>query len=290
MGELITGYFNSSPDLPRLAYLSKAKISLALESLEYFFAEYGEGIRRPESKVMLEGRKLHQAVLEPDVWRSNRFPHRFSDMRNAEAQAWQRRILAEHPNANVMTYQESLTYDRIIDRVMSHRTAGPLIKNAVKERHGIVRCPETGFVLYSRPDILTPEGEMGELKFVKSVDEFEFNRQQYSEQWFMQLAFYNFCHGIITGKPLTGNCFYIAVEPFYPHRMLVTEMAPKFEEMGNILWREGRDKILACLEADPLMKNYEIWRACSNEVRVCEPEIWMLTKDPRFASLIGFGT
>lgn len=289
MAEVLTGYFEQPHKLDRRAYISRSKVALALDAMEYYFALYGEGIRRPVTKQMEEGRKLHQAVLENEDFRRNRVIHRFENLRTSDAQKWVQQKLREYPRANIMSVEESLRYDRIIDRVMSHKMAGPLISQALKERHGYAICPRTGATLYSRPDILTAQGEIAELKFVRSVDEFDFNRQQYQERWFMQLAFYNAVDGLIRGHRQVDNCFYIGVEWDYPHRLAVLPIDPDFEKMGEVLWNEGMDRILACLKLDPLMKNYEVWRSESFVARQLKPEMWMMNNDQRFHGLIGLG-
>ncbi len=283
----LTGYFDAPQIQDRRAYISRNKIAIALKGLEFFFTNYGEGIRSEETEQMREGRKLHQAVLEPELWRRNKQVYRFASTRAPGYSEWSMRVMREYPGSNIMSLQESLRYERIVDRVMSHRLAGDLIRRALRERHGYGVCPRTGAQLYSRPDLKTPEGWLGELKFVRSIDAFEFGRQQHREKWFMQLAFYNFVDSLITGTRLKGNCFYIAVEHFYPHRIAVLTLSPDFEAMGDALWNEGLDKILACLKVDPEIKNFEIWRALSNQANELTPEPWMLDRSASLKNLIG---
>lgn len=286
---VLQGYFKQAHSLDRKAYVSRSKIATANEGLEYLFAEYGEGIQRPVTPIMLEGRKLHMATLEPEEYRRRYPTHRFNDTSTPEAKAWEARMKRENQGIQLISPMERLRVDRIVDRIMSHKLAGPLLSTATNERHGYAYCPRTGALLYSRPDILTSHGEIAELKFVKSVDPFAFNRQQYSEKWFMQLAFYNAVHGLITGERRVGNCFFIAVEHFYPHRIAVLTLTPTYEQMGDILWNEGLDKILFCMGQDPQMKNYEVWRHESNKARELEPEYFMMNNDERFKPLMGIG-
>lgn len=283
------GYLPKAQQLDRRAYISRAKIALMLEAPEYFFALYGEGKKRPTTKAMELGRRLHYATLENTEFRRNRQIYRMDNLNTIEGRKWHERVQREYPGAPIMSMAEALTMDRIVDRVMSHKLAGELIRGARTEHHGYARCPRTGLLLYSRPDILTTEGAVGELKFVKSVDEFAFNRQQYSDRWFMQLAFYNYVDGLITGTRKPDNCFYIAVETEYPHRLIVPTLHPTYEVMGDILWNEGLDKIRECMERDPQMRNFEVWRAHSNKARSIEPEYFMMNNDPRFQGLIGIG-
>lgn len=289
MGDVLTGYFKQAHQLDRKSYISRAKVALALEGLEYFFAEYGEGIRRPVTQKMELGRKLHFMTLEREEFRRTRLVHRFQSLKEPKAQEWLKRVQIEQPGATIMSLEESLRYDRIVDRIMSHKVAGRLIATGIKERHGYCRCPQTGAVLYSRPDIKTPEGEIAELKFVRSADPFFFNRQQFAEKWFMQLAFYNFVDGEIEGARRRDNLFYIAVEDEYPHRLEVLPLDPDFERMGDVLWTEGRDKILRCLEQDPQMRNFEVWRQESFKPKTIRPEPWMMNNEERYHGLMNHG-
>jgi hypothetical protein len=281
-----TGYFDKALPLDRRAYVSKAKIQLALIGMEKYFSVYGEGLRMPETEAMLRGRRLHQAVLEPELFRRNRFISKFENMNTEPAKAWAKQKLREYPDAKIMSLSEDLELNRLIDRIMSHPMAGPLIAKAMKEKHGYAVCPRTGLTLYSRPDIITDQGEIAELKFVKSVDQFQFTRQQYSEKWFMQLAFYNLVNGLIRGERLLSNCFYVAVDPVYPHPIRVFGLNPVFEKMGDVLVEEGIDLIRDCLEKDPQMKNFEHWRTASYYARELQPEYFMLNNDERFKKFI----
>lgn len=289
MSEVLTGYFQKAQPLDRRSYVSKAKLELALKGLEYFFAAYGEGIFQESTAAQVEGQRLHKAVLEPEEWRRTKFVHRYENFYSSEAKAWKQRVERENPGALIMSPMESLRYDRVVDRIMSHPLAGDLIRRSRTELHGYAKCPRTGALLYSRPDILTPEGWIGDLKFVRNVDEFDFNRAQDRERWHMQLAFYNHVHALLTGQELSGNCFWIAVEPYYPHRLNVFTMKADFEKKGNVYWNLALDKILACLKQDPLMKNFEVWRAHSYRARELEPEPWMVMNDPLVMEQIAVG-
>lgn len=286
----LTGYFTEAHKLDRKAYISRAKISSALEGMEYFFAEYREGIKRPVTPKMELGRKLHFMTLEREAFLRSRVIHRFDDLRSAKAQEWLKRINIEQPGATIMSLEDARRYDRIVDRIMSHKLAGRLIATAIKERHGYARCPDTGALLYSRPDIKTPEGEIAELKFVQSADPFRFNRQQYQMRWFMQLAFYNYVDGLIEGERRRDNLLYIAVEDDYPHRLEVLPLDPDFEKMGNVLWMSGRDKILHCLRQDPNMENFEVWRQDSLKPKTLKPELFMINNDERFHGPMATGS
>jgi len=283
----IAGYFNKAHQMDRLAYISYRKLAMVLDGPEFFFSGYGEGVWPEQTAGQVEGVRLHLATLQPEEWRRSRFVHRFPDFKSPEAKAWLSRIERENPGALVLTYAEDLRYQRIAERILSHRLAGDLIKRSVTELYGYAHCPRTGMVLHSRPDILTPEGWLGDLKFVRNVD--DFNREQFRQRWFMQLAYYNFIDGLITGKPKSGNCFWIAVEIKYPHRIIVPTMESDYEKMGDVLWNDALDRLMACLEKDPGMKNYEVWRAHSYRAREIKPEPWMVTNDQRFVDAVATG-
>lgn len=280
------GYFTERQEMDRKAYISHHKNKLALRGLEYFFALYGEGIKELPTPGQLAGQKMHYAVLERKKFLQNRFVSRFEDFRSAPSQEWRDRVLRENPGAQIMTLNESLKYDRVIDRIMSHPVAGPLISNALRERHGYARCPRTGLMLYSRPDIITDHREIGELKFTRSLD--GFLREAYRERYPMQLAFYQAVDNLLNEDQLVNNCFYIAVEFDYPHRLRVIELEPQFEAMGHKDWNYAMDLIKECLDRDPQMKNYEIWRRDSYRMmKGQKPELWMLTNEERYADIIG---
>lgn len=290
MSNVLTGYFSKPHDLPRSKYISNNKIDLALDGTEYCYALYGEGIQRPVTPQMEYNKMLHQATLEPEIYQRNRFIRRFDNMNSKEAQDWLKRIQRENPGARIVSPAESLKVDRIVDKIMSHSVAGEIIRKSKKEMHGYAICPRTGSVLYSRPDLLTIYGQIGDLKFVRSVDEFWFNREQWSMGWYRQIAFYSFVDALIHSivRPLT-NCFFIAVEPVYPHKLAIIQVDPDYIKIGDAKWNRGMDLFLECLARDPEIKNPEAWRVASNEVKHIKPEFFMTNNDPLLRDLMGMG-
>lgn len=284
-----TGYFAEALPLDRRSYVSKAKLELALQGLEYFFSAYGEGIFPTSTSKQIENQRLHMACLERDRWRQLCFVHKFESLREPKAQEWIKRVNRENPGAVILSPYEELRYRRIVERVLSHRKAGPMILEGRTELHGYAPCPRTGITLYSRPDVITKQGWLGDLKFVGSVEAQQFNRDQYRNRWFMQLAFYNFVHGLITGQHVLENCFWITVESEYPHRVQVYTMEVDFEKMGLALFNHALDLILGCLQRDPEMKNYEVWRAHSFKAQRLSPEPWMAMNNPLLMDAVATG-
>lgn len=283
------GYFVSSQVKDRRAYVSRSKIACVLKSPELFFARYGEKMKDEDTASRMRGRLLHAAVLEPQRFQANRIVHRYENFKTQAARDWKQRTLLEQPNALIVSTEEAFEFDRLVERVRSHKLAGPLIANARKEHHGYAVDPESGLLLYSIPDVITDHNEVADLKFIGSADPFDFNRQQFRELWFMQLAFYNHVHSLITGEKRSENTFFIAVEDKYPHRLEVLAMDKKYEEMGEALYRQGLTDLKEFLAEDPTITNFEVWRKRSNKAKALEPEYFMLNNDPRFQHLLGIG-
>lgn len=283
------GYYKEPLPLDRRAYVSKAKLELVLQGLEYFFAAYGEGRFQASTAKQVEGQRLHMACLEPQLWRQKRWIHKFESLREPKAQEWINRVNRENPGAIILSPAEDLRYQIIVDRVLSHPKAGQFIRDGRTELHGYAPCPRTGLMLYSRPDVITKQGWLGDLKFVDSVEAQAFNRAQYRNRWFLQLAFYNFVHGLITGEHFLENCFWIAVEYDYPHRVQVFTMEGDFEKMGLALFNHALDLLQSCLAKDPLMKNYEVWRAHSYRAQKLAPEPWMAMNNPLLMDAVSTG-
>lgn len=287
--EFKEGYYDEPLALPTRSYISNAKIKSILSSKEHFFAEYAENVKRESSRFMDLGRIIHMAALEPDEFRHRIEVHRFDSLRSKEAQAWHAAHLKKFPNAIVMSYEEKLQVDRALHSLHTHPMAGNIISRSVKEKHGYARCPDTGIILYSRPDIITPQNDIFDLKCVRSVDPGAFNRQQFFETWFMQLRFYNRVHSILENKPLSRNTGYIALENSYPYRVQVFPLARKYEEMGDILVDRGISIISEMWKQDPHMQNKMLWRKDSFKAVELEPERFMLENSENFTSLIGIG-
>lgn len=281
------GYFDRAQDLD--FYVSRAKIVTILESLEKFFARYGEGRKTKSTAAMDDGQIYHEAVLRPAEYQRRLHVHRFKNFQSNDAKFWRNKTIEETPDAIIMSEAEIAEVEKIVDAVNSDPLVRRLLNKALKETHGYAKCPKTGIWLYSRPDIVTEDGFVAELKFVKSVDFDDFDRQQFYEKWYIQLAFYNYVHCLINGIEKNQNVLYIAVENEYPHRVRCFTFAPNheceslpYEEMGMIKVHKGIELVDRFRKADPTFTNRKIWFNHGVGVRQLKPKFHYLNNDPDF--------
>jgi hypothetical protein len=280
-------YQKEAEKLPSLSYISNSKIAAVLESPELFWARYFGGVKQKTTQAMEDGHMLHQAVLEPEVFRKNRTIHNFDSFRTKEAKMWREETLKFNPNALIMSKEEAQEVENIIEAVWAHEYAGKILAQAVTERHGYAEDPDLG-LLYSRTDIHTAEGMIGDLKFVRSCNPSKFLNEQFNEGWYTQLAFYDHVDGLIHNRKNYGNRFYIAVEKNPPYIVRVFPLDKQFEKMGEIMWRKGAAKLkeLLAIGGDG---QRGVWFAESNSLTELTPKLWMLDSQPEFTDLISIG-
>lgn len=281
------GYFDSAQTFNSKDYISYSQISLFLEGDELYFTKYGEGRRKPPTAAMIEGKNQHLNILEHDKFLKNIHVMRYPDFKTKEAREWRDGLYRTVPDCIILSPDEELEYAKVYNSVMSHRIAGDLISKSMKEKHGYARDPITGRTLYSRPDLKTSHGYIGDLKFVRSIDEAAFNAQQFFEGWYVQLSFYNAVDGFVYGHHKPDNAVYIAIESSYPYRVRVYTHT-EYSEMGDIKWRKAVDTLDSYLREDPTISKKEKWKRETNQVIQLKPKYGFMS-DPDFAHLINIG-
>ena len=257
-----------------------------LEAPAKFYARYAEGIEGHKTKAMVDGEILHEWTLRPEEFEKRVVIHRFKDFRTKAAQDWRE---SQPANALVMSEFQRDEYRKIVDRVWENSLARSLLDKARKEHHGYAKDPVTGLWLYSRPDFITTDALIGELKFVESSDYDDFLRQQFFERWYMQGGFYNMVDGLIRGEHREQNFFYIAVEKAYPHIVEVYPLGIQYEVMAERKIRKGIDLIAHYMKEDPAMANRLAWPGYVGKAKELKPTYGHLTSDPDFNDLIEIG-
>lgn len=280
------GYFPEAQRLDRRLYISNQKIKTILDAPLKYFAKYGEGFESKVTKAMKDGSNNHEHVLRPHEFEKKCVESPFKDFKTKAAREWRDALPF---NAMIVTKKERENLNRIRDAVWAHPLAKSLLTDARMEYHGYAKDPESGYTLYSRPDFITHDGIIGELKFVECSEYERFRNQQYFEDWYIQGGFYNLVDGLIRGEHRPQNFFYIAVEKTYPHIVQVYPLGAQYEVMAERKIRKGISLIKEHMEIDPMIANKSLWRGYDTMARELTPKYGHMAGDPDFLDLIEIG-
>lgn len=279
------GYFQDKQE-SIVNYVSNSRIQLISDAPIKYFARYGEKVKDEPTPAMIEGQIIHQAILEPTVFFDRIVKSEYANFMTNAAKDWRRMILAENPAALILTEDKIDYYKRLSDSVMRDKVIREMIEKSTKETHGYAVDKETGMILYSRPDIVTSDGMIADLKTTVCAEPRKFNNDQFFTGYFVQLSFYNYVHGLITGKHTEQNAFFIAVEKKYPHVTCVYTLDRRFEAMANKSMRKGIDLIYSYMKIDPGFKDKSRWPGYFQGVMQLEPTYGMLASDPEYSEFI----
>jgi hypothetical protein len=268
-------------------YISNAQIQLILESPKKYFARYGEGIKTPETQAMREGRILHSWVLEPEKFLTECIIAPYKDFRTNEAKEWRDAILESKPEAMIVTEEKHTEFKAIVEAVWSDEFVASTLSTARKEMHGYATHKSTQ--LYSRPDFITAEGLIGDLKFVRSASPRDFQNAQFFDGYYIQAAFYNMVDRIINNDQKAEDFIYIAVEKTYPHIVQVYTLGTIYEAMGQKKIDHAIDLITYFRSTDMEMKNKKLWPGYSFEVKELNPTYSHIVSDPIFEEFLTLG-
>ena len=254
-----------------------------LDSPRKYFARYAERTKKEETPAMRKGRILHKWILEPDSFAAECIISPYENYRTKEAQYW--RAEMETKNVLIVSEKEREDYLKIVEAVWSDPVARPLLEGSQTELHGYAKDPETGLQLYSRPDLITSSGRIGDLKITRSAKQEKFTNQQFFDGYFIQQGFYAHVDEIINFQK-QDNPFYIAVEEEYPHITQVYSVTTTYLNMAKKKITKGLKNIRDMRTLDPGMKNKQLWPGYHFEEVPLSPKYGHLTSDNDFTEFL----
>jgi hypothetical protein len=240
----------------------------------HYWAAYIDPDREPQQQTpaMRMGTLIHTAVLEPDTLATRTMlmpedaPTRpTSRQRDAkkpsestlEAIAWWDRFEATRAGREIITPDEHKALIRIQDRVRNHPIAGRLLADGEAEKsyfaktavriidHDTGEVTETEELVKCRPDWVTSNGVMVDLKSTESASPSAFGRSVVNYRYFVQPPWYGDIFNTLYGEPPAAFVF-IAVEKAWPHAVGVYFSTADQIDMGRDQYRKDLRLIAEC--------------------------------------------
>lgn len=215
------------------AGVSKSALDLVARSPRHYWERYINPDREPNTPTpaMIIGSAVHSAVLEPDL-----FPNEYITLPDdAPNRPTSRQVNAKKPSPDTLIaidwwrdfeaansgrtilgaddYQLCLA---IRDAVHAHPVAGPLFAEGVAEQSYYVTEPETGELIKCRPDWITGNGMMVDLKTTEDASPDGFAKSVANFRYFVQAPWYLDILERLYGEAPPYFLF-VAVEKKRPH-------------------------------------------------------------------------
>lgn len=230
--------------------ISSTALRRLLVSQRAYQFEFLEGNRREETKALIFGNRLHEAVIDPDDFNARYVKQpdfgncTFKDNK-ARRDAWRASL---NPGIEIIDAED---FDAIVNMrksVEHHKDAITLLERAVTEHTGYYADPETGILCRFRPDILTKDGlTLADIKTTTDISKHAFASSVAKYGYHIQLAMY--AEGV---KQITGvevqNFRFIAVDKSAPWECAVYHADEEMMRRGREEYRKALNILKSCLE------------------------------------------
>ena len=257
IGTLIPALYTGTPisapaiivDMPNDAYhalkgsVSKSGLDLVARSPAHFY----HAPARATTRNMEIGTAVHTALLEPE--RFNRdyvLLEGIDDRRKSEYKA----AAAVHGGEYVLTASESANVLGIQQSVRANPLAHSwLSAPGLREASIFAVDPETGIMCRIRPDLLTDDGHIVDVKTTQDARTDAFERAILNYRYHVQAAFYSDVFEWATGQRPESFRF-VAIEPEAPNAVMVYHLDDIAMEQGRREYRAALNTYARCVETD----------------------------------------
>lgn len=203
---------------------------------------YAHRLKHPRAGTpsMFRGSAAHTAILEPEE-----FERRYVvfDGKRRAGKAWEafekennaRTILKEDEYAQAMAFRDAVRGDPV---------AQPYLVGGDREVTLVWVDPETGVLCKGRPDYVTRDGVIVDVKTTKDASPFWFSRDVAKYQYHVQAAYYGDGYELITKRE--PRHVIIAVEAAEPRDVAVYRMSDPVIGPGRDAYRRWLKTLVEC--------------------------------------------
>lgn len=203
-----------------------------------------------ETDAMRIGRIVHEYILEGV---QNYVTSPFDYFRTKEAREWR-----DSQTLPIITAEEVERIHAMHAAVSRHPAAAELLRSGIAEQTILFEEPTTGAACRCRPDWMTSDGVIVDLKTTDDASPAAFARSVRKYRYDVQAAFY--LDGVEYATGIRPEHFYfIAVEKSAPFGVAVYELSEGMIEDARLTYLEDLKTWQTCMERDD-------WPAYSNEV------------------------
>lgn len=189
------------------------------------------------TRAMEIGTAVHSKILEG---RTDYVVNPFDSFRSKEAREWR-----EAQTEIVLNETEAAQIEAMETAVNNHRGAMKLLSEGVPEQTYFFTEPHTGVKCKVRPDWITPDGFLVDLKTTNDASESGFKKSVYSFRYDIQTAFYLDGVEYATGQRPKGFIF-INVEKSEPFGVSLFQLNDDWIESARFTYIDALDTFKTC--------------------------------------------
>lgn len=239
--------------------ISKSHLDVIAKSPRHYWGAYIDPEREPReaTPAMRMGTMIHTAILEPDTIgdrmmlmpedaptrpNSRQINAKNPSPETVAAIKWWADFEASRAGKEIVTPDEMKSILRVRDVVHSHPVASKLLADGVAEQSYFAKDEETGLLIKCRPDWMTPNGIMVDVKSTEDASPAAFGRSTVNYRYYLQPPWYGDILQRLYGEP-PGAFVFIAVEKSRPHACGVYFATKDQVDAGRLQYRKELDLI-----------------------------------------------
>ncbi len=267
IGELIE---NVPFDLYRKAPgMNSSALKDILQSPAHFYQRKYLQAEKKETPALKFGKLFHYAVLEPDLFRKRAVVEPDVDKRTKEGK-YQMQIFEGNlePDALIMNQNDLVRLTGMIQKMEMHKIARGLLEKGLRETTIFWNDSETGDLCKARPDFITEDGLLIDLKTTSDARYKYFSRDAGEYMYFVQAAHY-LESARVTKKMKCEDFIFLAFESEAPYEIAVYPMGQQSLESGVTVRRKAMRIYSEC-------KKKNEWPGYNPEAQCLEIPIWYM--------------
>ena len=243
-----------------ISRVSKSGLDLINRAPALYYERYLNPNASPqkETPALIIGSAAHCAVFEPAEFGKRYAVAPHCDRRTSQGKEIWANFLDNSKGLIPLDAESATMVERIMESVRGHRTAQYLLKDGIAEQPIYWNDEETEVDCKARPDWLTPDNVIIDLKTTEDASPRGFAQSVKKYRYDVQAAFYSDGLEEATGKPCNGF-FFVAVEKHPPYLV-------GWYFIGNEDLKEARQKYKKNLMTYGFCKKSNIWHGYSEIV------------------------
>ena len=191
-------------------------------------------IKTEATPAMTFGTAFHSFILEPDKFSNQVAVCPKCDKRTKVGKELCAEFTAESKGKVVIGIDEFETIQSMRESISRHPAASRLLSEGMAEQSVLFTDDETGIECKARPDWITADNVVVDLKTTRDASEYDFLRSICQFRYFQQAAMYLDALNIVSDMEYTEFVF-IAIETVIPFRVEVYSLDTEFLDFG---WHE----------------------------------------------------
>lgn len=216
--------------------VSSSDIKQLLRSTLHFEA-YKKSKDDP-SAAMIKGSLVHCLILEPEQFDTEYAVGDFNIRRGKEYD----KTVSDNPGKSVISRAEMEEASLMVEAFFIELNKNPELKalaDGLKEYSIYWEDPTTGILCKARPDIITPQGDIVDLKTSSDASFDAFQKGIVDMQYFVSAAYYlrsvRAARLLGADLPEPRDFYFIVVENKAPYAIAIYKLSPQAIQMGEYL-------------------------------------------------------